>query len=66
MESFGRATKLEPENVDVLYNVGSIYAQIGDPEHAAIFFERCLALKPDDPDIQAQINGLKKGQEIAK
>lgn len=38
----------EPNDVDALRNVASIYDQLGDLEHAKEFFDRVLSISPDE------------------
>lgn len=42
-----RAMEMEPENVEVLENIGSIYMDFGDWDSAKELFERCVNLSPN-------------------
>ena len=48
LDWFGRALELDPENVSAHYNLGLIYAQLGDEAKAEVHRQLHATYKPDD------------------
>jgi predicted Zn-dependent protease len=48
LKQMNRAAELAPDNPDVIYNVGMIYAQFGQAKEATTVLERYLTISPDD------------------
>ena len=57
---FERALELSPENVDIHYNLGLVYTEMGSYEKAQEAFAKVLLLKPSDRSAQQQIEKLQK------
>ncbi len=45
-----QADALQPETVDILYNLGQVYLRAGDAAKAELALNRALKLKPDSPE----------------
>ncbi|MGC1416911.1 MAG: tetratricopeptide repeat protein [Candidatus Acidiferrum sp.] len=45
-----QADALQPETVDILYNLGQVYLRAGDAAKAELVLNRALKLKPDSPE----------------
>lgn len=39
--------KRDPNNIDVLYNLGMCYTELGLPDEAVNILKKCVELKPD-------------------
>ena len=39
--------KRDPNNIDVLYNLGMCYTELGLPDKAVSILQKCVELKPD-------------------
>ena len=48
LEQMNRAAELAPESPDVIYNIGMIYAQLGQGVQAAEVLKAYLSISPDD------------------
>jgi tetratricopeptide (TPR) repeat protein len=45
-----KASALQPETFEILYNLGQVYLQSGDYSKAEVTLSRALKLKPDSPE----------------
>lgn len=50
---FEKANALQPENPDILFNLGQAYLRAGDLSKAELAIKRAQTLKPDSPEILA-------------
>ena len=55
VEEYEAALKLEPENVDVLTNLGVVLYQLGQPSLAIESYNKAVALAPGDADIRSNL-----------
>lgn len=52
VENCRKAVEIKPGNIDYLYSLGNVYAQVGDYAKARETFGRALKLDPDEERIQ--------------
>ena len=55
VEEYEAALELEPENVDVMSNLGVAYYQLGQPSMAIDMYNQALALAPEDAGIHSNL-----------
>jgi cytochrome c-type biogenesis protein CcmH/NrfG len=56
----GKVLALNPNQVDALYNMGAIYANLGNPERARSYWSRAIAAGPAADSSRKAREGLKK------
>jgi Flp pilus assembly protein TadD len=54
-EAFLQAALIDPENADVLTNLGSVSLKLSDPVNAKLHLEHALSLAPDNPIAHANL-----------
>lgn len=47
-----------PENADLYYNKGGALYSIGDRKGALIYWQKCLALDPNHPEVRKGLKAL--------
>lgn len=55
VEEYEAALELDPENVDVMSNLGVAYYQLGQPSMAIDMYNRALAIAPEDAGIYSNL-----------
>jgi len=60
IEETNRVLKLNPKNVDALYNLGAIYANVNKPELARQYWTDAVAADPQSDSGRNAQNGLQK------
>ncbi len=61
LENLKKSHEINPDNATVINNIGSVMLLMGQPASQAIeWFERALALEPDNPRFQENLKHLKR------
>lgn len=55
VEEYEKALQLDPDNVDVMSNLGVAYYQLGQPNMAIDMYNQALANAPEDADIYSNL-----------
>lgn len=58
LDLYLEASKLDPSNGDIFFNLGKTYTEIGDYSNAIFNYEKALKLNPTDPDAFIALAGL--------
>jgi Flp pilus assembly protein TadD len=56
--AFQRSTVVNPKESDAFFEMGAIYEQRGDKQHAMAAYKKAAAISPDDPDYQRALASL--------
>ena len=54
-EEYEAALELDPDNVDVMTNLGVAYYQLGQPSMAIDMYNKAVAIAPEDADIRSNL-----------
>ncbi|MEM7353628.1 MAG: tetratricopeptide repeat protein, partial [Acidobacteriota bacterium] len=65
-QSLEQAQQLEPTRAATYLNLGSVYYQLGLFDQAIEALERALAIQPDFPDAQANLQAVRAGRSLAR
>ncbi len=61
LENLKKAHEIDPDNATVINNIGSVMLLMGQPANQALdWFEKALALDPDNPRFQENLKHLKR------
>jgi tetratricopeptide (TPR) repeat protein len=55
-----QALQVAPHSLNPLVNIAKTYKVINEPDSALYYFEQALLIQPNDPNIRAAIEQLKK------
>ena len=55
VEEYEAALELDPDNVDVMTNLGVAYYQLGQPSMAVDMYNKAIAIAPEDADIRSNL-----------
>jgi Flp pilus assembly protein TadD len=55
VEEYEAALELDPDNVDVMTNLGVAYYQLGQPSMAIDMYNRAIEIAPEDADIRSNL-----------
>jgi len=55
VEEYEAALELDPDNVDVMTNLGVAYYQLGQPSMAIDIYNKAIAIAPEDADIRSNL-----------
>ena len=59
LELWQRAVTLDPAHGNALYGLGLLYERQGEDDQALSYFERALALNPENEEIRGKVEGLR-------
>lgn len=72
ISAFSKIAESGVRNSKLFYNLGNAYLKNGDIGHAVLWYERALALTPDDPDLRfnyeyaiSQVKDKKEDKDIS-
>jgi tetratricopeptide (TPR) repeat protein len=54
-EEYEKALELEPDNVDVMSNLGVTYYRLGELDKAIEIYTKAIAIAPEDADIHSNL-----------
>ena len=54
-EEYEKALELEPDNVDVMSNLGVTYYRLGELDKAVEIYTKAIAVAPEDADIRSNL-----------
>jgi len=57
-DSYQRALKCDPDHYEALYYLGLAYAGRREFDQAISFYERCLRLRPSDPNVLFKLGAI--------
>jgi len=60
VQMYNKALSLNPSNIQGYIDLGNLYLQIGEEEHAIKLYEKGLEINPGVHDLKAQIDNLKQ------
>ena len=55
VEEYEAALELDPDNVDVMTNLGVAYYQLGQPTMAIDMYNKAIEIAPEDADIRSNL-----------
>ena len=55
VEEYEAALELDPDNVDVMTNLGVAYYQLGQPSMAIDMYNKAMEIAPEDADIRSNL-----------
>ena len=58
VKKYKEALKLNPDNKDIYYNLGSVYSRLGDYKNASKQFEKVLDLDPSDKQTHYNLSKI--------
>ena len=55
IEEYRQALEIEPDNVDLMSNLGVAYYNLGELDKAIVQYSRAIEIAPNDPDIRSNL-----------